>query len=86
MALTDDLFQSIDTIVSARIANLPYDQTIECEVINTDKAEDNIYTVKYQAATFEAVSLSASYQIGDRVYVFIPQNDYKQDKIIINKK
>lgn len=86
MALTDDLFQSIDTIVSARIAKLPYDQTIECEVVNVDKAEDNIYTVRYQAATFEAISPSIQYSIGDRVYVAIPQNDYTQNKIILNKK
>lgn len=86
MALTDDLFQSIDTIVSARIAKLPYDQTIECEVVNADKAEDNIYTVRYQVATFEAISPSIQYSVGDRVYVAIPQNDYTQNKIILNKK
>ena len=86
MALTDDLFQSIDTIVSARIANLPYDQTIECEVINADEAENGIYKVRYQATTFEATSSSTLYQVGDHVYVQVPQNDYKQDKIILNKK
>lgn len=86
MALTDDLFQSIDTIISARIANLPYDQTIECEVTNNDDAADGIYKVKYQAAEFEATSTSTDYEVGDKVYVHIPQNDYKQDKIILNKK
>ena len=86
MALTDDLFQSIDTIVSARIANLPYDQTIECEIINADKAEQGIYKVKYQAAFFEVYGAKSSFEVGDHVYVQVPQNDYKQNKTIIAKK
>lgn len=86
MALADDLFQSIDTIISARIAKLPYDQTIECEIINADEASKGMYKIKYQNAYFDATSQCTTYQVGDRVYVQIPQNDYKQDKIILNKK
>lgn len=86
MALTDELFKSIDTIVSARLANLHYDQTIECEIINADTAAQGIYKVQYQAATFDATSPVTTYEVGDRVYVAIPQNDYDQNKIILNKK
>lgn len=80
------LFQSIDTIVSARIANLPYDQTVECYVVNNDQADQGIYKVKYQNAEFEAVSDNTNFKIDERVYVQIPQGDFDQDKIIIRKK
>ena len=80
------LFQSIDTIVSARIANLPYDQTVECYIVNNDYADQGIYKVKYQNAEFEAVSDNTNFKIDERVYVQIPQGDFDQDKIIIRKK
>ena len=87
MALTDDLFQSIDTIVQARIANLPYDQTIEGEILEVPSDNSNIYTVKYQAAVFEAYStLPIQLSKGDIVYVQIPRNDFKENKLIISRK
>ena len=83
---TENLFKSIDTIVSARLANLPYDQTIECEVINVDEDFDGKYLVKYQAATFIARGTPKAYKVNDIVYVQVPQKDFTQEKFIINKK
>lgn len=80
----ENLFQSIDTIVNARIANLPFDQTIECEVIKLE--EDNKYLIKYQASTFPAYSKGEVYSPGDIVYVQVPQGDFTQDKFIISKR
>lgn len=82
----NSLFQSIDTIVSARIANLPYDQTIECDIIDNINAADGEYIVQYQAAKFNAYSENKTFEIGDRVYVQVPKGDFNQDKIIISKK
>ena len=82
----NNLFQSIDTIVSARIANLPYDQTIECDIIDNSRAAQGEYTVQYQTANFIGYSDDSSFAIGDRVYVQIPQGDFNQDKIILSKK
>ena len=84
--LQEDLFKSIDTIVQARIANLPYDKTIECEIIDINNSNFGKYTVRYQAATFEASSTIIGLEVGDIVYVSIPQNDFKQEKIITAKK
>lgn len=81
--ITENLFQSIDTIISARIANLSYDKTIECEVVGF---EDEYFKVQYQAAIFKASSLVKNLSVGDIVYVTVPQGDFKQDKIIIAKK
>lgn len=82
----NSLFQSIDTIISARIANLPYDQTVECDIIDNSKASTGEYTVQYQNAKFQAYTENTSFAIGDRVYVQVPKGDYNQDKIIISKK
>ena len=84
--IQEDLFKSIDTIVQARIANLPYDKTIECEIIDTKKNTKGIYTVKYQNATFEANSLVGNLAVGDIVYVSVPQSDFTKEKIILTKK
>lgn len=86
MDITDSLFQSIDTIISARIANLPYDQTIECDVIDNSEASEGKYIVQYQNAKLIAYSNNAEFEIGDRVYVQIPKGDFNQDKTIISKK
>lgn len=83
---TENLFQSIDTIINARLANLQYDQTIEGEIINNDEAWEGKYTIKYQAATFTALGEKNAYSVGDVVYVQIPQRDFTQDKFILNKK
>lgn len=83
----ENLFQSIDTIVNARIANLPFDQTLECEIIKVDEKEKNKYLIKYQASTFSAYSQNnVVYEPGDIVYVQIPQGDFTQDKFILSKR
>ena len=82
----ENLFQSIDTIVNARIANLPFDQTIECEVFDITDADKGRYKVKYQASLFIAYGDKNAYNKGDIVYVSIPQNDFSLDKFILNKK
>lgn len=83
---TENLFQSIDTIVSARLANLPYDQTLECEIININEVEEGKYLVRYQGSTFIALSSNKTYKIGDMVYVQVPQGDFTQDKFIVSKR
>ena len=82
----ENLFQAVDTIVQARIANLPYDKTIECEIIDTSNAFQGRYKVTYQATTFECTSLVSNLKKGDLVYVSVPQSDFRQDKIILAKK
>ena len=82
----EDLFQAIDTIVQARIADLPYDKTIECKVIDTSKAAKNIYKVEYENAKFEATSTIKNLAEDDIVYVQIPQGDFRKTKLIVALK
>lgn len=82
----ENLFQSIDTIIDARLANLQFDQTIECEIINVDEDWDGKYIVKYQASNFTAKGTPNAYKINDIVYVQIPKSDFTQEKFIVGKK
>ena len=50
--LADEIFESIDTIVQARIANLKYDKTLECVVTDTSKSASGDYVVESQASSF----------------------------------
>ena len=52
--MTDDLFEAIDTIVTARLSTLKYDKTISCTISNISNAAKGIYEVTSQASTFEA--------------------------------
>lgn len=86
---TENLFQAIDTIIANRVSKLPYDQTVICEITNTDNAEYGRYLVKaynqssgYNDVSFTAYCESAEYNVGDRVYVRIPAGDYTQQKVI----
>lgn len=86
---TENLFQAIDTIIANRVSRLPYDQTIICEITNTDNAEYGKYLVKaynqssgYNDVSFTAYCDNSEYNVGDRVYVRIPAGDYTQQKVI----
>lgn len=67
---TENLFQSIDTIIAERIKRLPYDQTTIMDVIDISQAEFGIYKVSPNGTFIETVySDNPTYQIGDKVYV-----------------
>jgi hypothetical protein len=51
---TEDLFDTIAKIAENRIANLQYDKTIICTVVNNDDAKNNNYTVSDGSVEFIA--------------------------------
>lgn len=82
---TDKIFQTIDEIVTARIASLPYDQTIICTIKNISRQKIGEYLVHYQNTDFVAYSENKNYKVGEEVYVSIPQSDYTSKKMITGK-
>lgn len=84
--IQENLFQAVDTIVQNRIANLPYDKTIECEILEQVITEKNLYKVQYQGVSFEATSIVTDLKQGDIVYVQVPQSDFRKEKFIIALK
>ena len=83
--LSENLFQAIDTIIAARINNLPYDFTKQCKVINIDEANKGIYRVDDGAVSFEAYGEANTYQIDDIVRVSVPEGKMELDKFIVGK-
>lgn len=82
---SEDLFQSIDTIISARISNLPYDQTMRCYISDISQRDQGIYKAKYESLEITAYSENTEYNLGDQVYVSVPRADYSQKKIILGR-
>lgn len=78
--------QAVDEIVSKRLEGIKYDNTILCTITDDSKAKAGEYTVTDGATKFIAYSASTDYKINDVVYVTVPNNDYREQKIIIGKQ
>lgn len=83
---SEQIFQSIDTIISQRLNEVKFDRTITCEVIAGVEDYPNKYWVSDGATKFQAcvADSSRTYMTGQKVYVLIPNGDYNNtDKVII---
>lgn len=83
---SEQIFQSIDTIISQRLNEVKFDRTITCEVIAGVKDYPNKYWVSDGATKFQAcvADSSRTYTEKQKVYVLIPNGDYNStDKVII---
>lgn len=84
--ITQDLFEAVDTIIEERISALPYDQTIVCQIVDATDHANGIYIVTHNYNTkFSAYADFTGYNLGDYVYVRIPEGDYTSQKVITGK-
>jgi hypothetical protein len=80
----ENLFESIDLIVTNKLGDLSYDKTEQCTVIEVKGNKE--YYVSNGAAKYVAYAQKdAEYKEGDSVYVTIPQGNYDNQKLIIGK-
>lgn len=80
--ITEQLFEAIDAIVLSRMRLLPFDKTVTATITDTTFIEHHKYKVTTDDnIVFDAYSID-NYNIGDRVYVRIPEGDYTQQKVI----
>ena len=82
--IQDDLFTVIDTIVKNRINNAKFDRTIGGQVIGVVDSNNGLYKVLYNDITFVAKS-NIDVNIGENVYVLIPENDFTNTKLILQR-
>lgn len=82
----EQIFQSIDTIVSERIKSINYDTTLTCTITDDSQKKEGIYKVNNGSATFTAYSSNTTYSKGNVVYVQVPNGDWNEQKIILSKK
>ena len=87
--LNEKIFRSVDTIVSARLQNLPFDQTIVGTIISVPENDTGTqkYMVDYKGAqlTVFVNSENVKYAMNEEVYVLIPQGDFTARKIITGR-
>ncbi len=80
--MTAQLFEAIDAIITQRLRNLPFDRTVTAHITDVSAIAHH----KYQVTTdnnivFDAYSID-NYNLGDYVYVRIPEGDYTKQKVI----
>lgn len=82
--LEQKLLEAIDILVTQKIANLRFDITIKGVVIARANETTGEYKVKYQDSILTAYSDNPliEYSAGTAVYVFVPQGDFAERKII----
>lgn len=84
--ITEKLFEAVDTIIGERITSLPYDQTIVAQIVSAEDHANGIYIVTHDYNTnFTAYADYTGFQVGDYVYVRIPEGDYTKQKVITGK-
>lgn len=81
----EELLQSVDTIVSARLGDLAYDRTIVCTIVDSSEREYGKYTVTDGSTTFEAYSDNNKYSNDIQVQVVVPSGDWSAQKIIVGR-
>lgn len=83
----------MDIIANKKIENLPFDKTILCTITTIKDKDEGIYEVSANTDSAQAnrsyfqafAQESATYEVGDNVYVNVPQNDFSNQKTIISK-
>lgn len=81
----DAVLQAIDTLISQRISNLDYDQTVICKITDASDAQNGHYVVNDGSISFDAYSENSEYAENESVYVTVPKGDFTQKKVIISK-
>ena len=80
--INKNIIEAVDTIITSRLHDLAFDNTIICEIKSIDDVDKTKYTVSTNSSSFTAYS-NNKYSVGQKVYVIIPQNNYSLKKIIL---
>ena len=83
--IANNIFESIDVIVSAKINNLAMDRIQLCTVVDASKRAQGIYTLQYTDIKFQVNNTDLLLNNGDQVYIGKPSDDYT-NAFIISKK
>ena len=84
--ISEQIFKSVDEIVSARLNQVTFDKTVKGIVQSLVPDTTNQYWVAENTTIFKALALDgAEYKANDEVYVTVQNGDYQQTKIIIGR-
>lgn len=79
----ENILQAADIIVKKRIEQLGLNKIIVCQITDISNRAKGEYGVAMEATTFNAYSIVDTYELNDRVYVLVPNGDFKATKLII---
>lgn len=81
----NNILEAVEIITNQKIDEADFNRTVQATIIKIVDAATAQYMVKYQDSRFTAIAINKNklYQEGQNVYVLIPGNDTKQDKMII---
>ncbi len=80
----ENLFQAIDTIVSKRLEEVVFDETIQCQIVKRISKDSNEYEVQYNNTIYKAVARDGeTYKEKDNVCVSVLKNT--DERIILGK-
>ena len=82
----ETICEAVNIIVEEKIKGIQFDKTINCTIIDAERAKDGLYKVTDGSTKFYAYSASTDYKKNDAVYVTVPNGDFNNQKIIIGKQ
>ena len=79
----ENICQAVDEILKVRLAQMSYDTTVKCSIVDDNFACIGKYLVNNGSASFYAYTHLTNLKKNDTVYVLIPNHDYDEQKFII---
>ena len=80
----ENLFQAIDTIITKRLEEVVFDETIQCSIVTRMSKDGNEYEVKNNSVIFKAIAKDGEeYREGDNVCVSVLANS--DERIILGR-
>lgn len=86
MAVNVEAFYNmINGIARAQVEATPMDLTIDAKIARLYNVDIGEYKVEYQGNIFSAFvpNPEVTYNVGERVYVLVPQGDFSTKKVIL---
>lgn len=82
--ITQEIFKAVDILVSQKIKDTSYTQTIKCQVKERIKNSD-MYIVLFKSEEIRVMSMGATYDKGDKVVVLLPDKNSLSPKFILGR-
>lgn len=81
--LQASLLEAINTVSRGNDNNNVQTVTIEAEIVSIENLAKGIYKAKYQSSTMTVYSTGAVYNVGQHVYIIVPNGDFSKNKVIL---
>ena len=83
-SFSERIILAVELLIDNRLKQLKFDKTVEAIVEEKVANKENTYKVSYKQGVFTAYCIvpGISYNVGDRVFVKIPEGDFTNKKYI----